>query len=444
MKAAVRKATFRLIGASPNSANVSTLRPANSRPAVSSALPAVALFALCTTATLTISVGDNEIKRILALGQMLLGVLALGLPLGRFPLPGKPVFVLLFSVAAWGWGQLALGGTVYRYATKVAAIHWVSGLAVLFIAAVALRPTALRRQFLLAFAWFGFAVGVAGVLTNLTSPDRILWVFPSAYPDTWGPFLSRNDFAMLLELSFPVAFWATGMGAASEKALPVWVPAAMLAAGLASASRAGAALLVVEAVVLLAPVLPGSFLSNKRTGRRSGFRARAAPAAFLFMVLMAASLAGTGTLWGRLQAPDPFQFRRQIAASAMAMIAERPFQGFGLGTFAEVYPAYATIDIGAVVEHAHNDWLEWAAEGGLPFALLWLLLGIRLAIPAIRSGWGIGLVALFLHALVDYPFAKFGLTAWTFALAGMLQAQGERTPSPNALTIQTQHKEIFL
>ena len=170
----------------------------------------------------------------------------------------------------------------------------------------------------------------------------------------------------------------------------------------------------------------------------------AAPTAFLGVTLVAASLAGVGTLWERLQAPNPFQYRRQIVGSALAMIAERPGRGFGLGTFPQVYPGYATFDAGAVVEHAHNDWLEWSIDGGLPFTFVSLLLAGTLIVPAIRSRWGIGLLAILLHALVDYPFAKFGLTTWIFALAGMLQAQGERTPSPKALTVQTQKKEIFL
>jgi hypothetical protein len=40
--------------------------------------------------------------------------------------------------------------------------------------------------------------------------------------------------------------------------------------------------------------------------------------------------------------------------------------------------------------------------------------------PAIRSIWGLGVVAVALHALVDYPFARFGVCGWYFALLGVL------------------------
>ena len=143
-----------------------------------------------------------------------------------------------------------------------------------------------------------------------------------------------------------------------------------------------------------------------------------------------AMVAGAGTLAGRFAEKDPWRYRREMAASTVAMIAEHPWQGFGLGTYAKVYPAYATFDLGGVVEHAHNQWLEWAAEGGIPFSLLWLVLALRVSVPAVRSVWAIGIVAAFVHALVDYPFARFGLTAWNFMLIGALSSAGVREGHP--------------
>ena len=135
------------------------------------------------------------------------------------------------------------------------------------------------------------------------------------------------------------------------------------------------------------------------------------------------AIAGASQLWSRLRAPDPFEYRREFARSTLAMIAERPWRGFGLGTFAAVYPAFAEFDPGAAVTHAHNDWLEWSSEGGVPFAAAWFLLAIALLRPAVRSVWGIGLIAVLLHALVDFPFARFGIGAWFFVLAGALSVK---------------------
>jgi endonuclease/exonuclease/phosphatase family metal-dependent hydrolase len=40
------------------------------------------------------------------------------------------------------------------------------------------------------------------------------------------------------------------------------------------------------------------------------------------------------------------------------------------------------------------------------------------------TGWGIGVITICLHAIVDYPFARLGVCAWYFALVAMLASAG--------------------
>jgi O-antigen ligase len=58
------------------------------------------------------------------------------------------------------------------------------------------------------------------------------------------------------------------------------------------------------------------------------------------------------------------------------MAREKPWTGFGLGIWPTVYPANALYDDGTFVNEAHNDWLQWAVEGGVP------LVAAMLARPA--------------------------------------------------------------
>ncbi len=328
----------------------------------------------------------------------------------RLTIPGLALAV----ISCWGFAQLATGATVYRYATWEASLRTMSFGATAWVAAKALRRARLRSRFLNAFAWFGCALSLLSVVAYFTSRGRILWIFASPYPDVWGPFLSRNDFAGFLELSFPVALWLAmdrrtrdfSSGTVPDwvpARIPLWAPAWMLAAGLASGSRAGAVLLLAEAGAVL------GLISHRR-----------AAAKFVLWAVLLAAIAGAGTLAERFSEKDPWRYRREIAASTLKLIADHPWRGYGLGTYAYVYPAYATFDIGAVVEHAHNQWLEWSAEGGIPLALAWLTLAVATSVRAVRSIWGIGILAAFLHALVDYPFVRCGLTAWDFALIGAL------------------------
>ncbi|MEQ1946435.1 MAG: O-antigen ligase family protein [Bryobacteraceae bacterium] len=330
----------------------------------------------------------------------------------------------LGAMAAWGFAQWATLNTEYAYATRVRSVELTAFAAVAFGFAWSTRDPRTQKKIQEWLAAFGFLLSVVSVLAYFTAQGKIFWVFASPYPDIWGPFLSRNDFAMFLEITFPAAF---ALGVERGARWPplrnphLWIAAWMYAAGLASASRAGAALLTAEAFLLLwtAP-------------RRWRFYFGAA-------ALASIAVAGAGTLLGRLQLADPFAVRREIAASTIEVISERPIRGFGLGTFPQIYPSHARLDAGALVQHAHNDWLEWCAEGGIPFALVWLTLAISTVPGAFRSKWGLGVGAVFVHALVDYPFAKPGLAAWVFALIGTLEAgRNEKSTRPRPLTMQVE------
>jgi O-antigen ligase len=324
---------------------------------------------------------------------------------------------LLAAVAVWGFLQLALGATVYRYATLQSSLRFAALVATAWVSFQVFGARDLRVQFLRVFVGFGVLVAVASVLAYFTSPGKILWTFEAPYPDVWGPFLSRNNFAQFLELAMPVALWFA-LREPSGSALYLTFAAIMVASGLASASRAGSAILVLEAMAML------------WMRRKSPLMRRMAPG-LVFATVLFAAIPGVGNLAGRLLEADPYQGRGEIAHSTLQMIASRPGSGFGLGTFATVYPEYALFDVGKTVEHAHNDWMEWAAEGGIAFAVVWMGLALWSVGPAVRAGWGIGILGCFLHGVVDYPFARFGISGWIFVLFGMLAASGPERSEPS-------------
>jgi len=366
----------------------------------------LALLVLAAAATLSIWSADPFTEWAYEGGIFLLaGWMAL-----RRSIRMGPTLATAALLASWGFGQLAVGATVYRYATLNSSLRVAALGATALVASVVLERAEARdrllRGLLYGFAWFGFLLGIASVVAYYTSPGSILWLFPSPYPDVWGPFLSRNNFAQFLELAFPVSLW---LGCTSGGTLYLGMSAAMLACGLVSASRAGAVLLIFEAAlvfVLARPPAPRRIIPKFAAG-----------------VMALAALAGGEVLVGRLRDPDPFRDRREILAASLAMIDARPWIGYGLGNFVTGYPEFARFDPGAVVEHAHNDWLEWATEGGWPYAAVWMLLAISVMRPALRSIWGIGVPAVFVHAFVDFPFARLGVVAWLFVLAGALESE---------------------
>jgi O-antigen ligase len=114
------------------------------------------------------------------------------------------------------------------------------------------------------------------------------------------------------------------------------------------------------------------------------------------------------------------QMRRQLDISSLHMTAAHPWFGVGLGAWPTVYPRYAIVDFGVFANQAHNDWLQWTAEGGIPFGIVIATLFLWCLRPAFRSVWGIGVIAVFLHALVDYPFSRPALGSWPILIIAML------------------------
>jgi putative inorganic carbon (HCO3(-)) transporter len=62
-------------------------------------------------------------------------------------------------------------------------------------------------------------------------------------------------------------------------------------------------------------------------------------------------------------------FRRYTWIGTVAMVKANPILGPGIGTYDTTYPRYAVTDYTA---HAHNSFLQWAAETGVPGVLLLL------------------------------------------------------------------------
>lgn len=137
---------------------------------------------------------------------------------------------------------------------------------------------------------------------------------------------------------------------------------------------------------------------------------------------------GWERVWLRFQQNDPYLVRREFIVAAVDMAKQRPLTGFGLGTFPAVYQQYAIKDFPFYANHAHNDWAEFAADGGVPFLLLVLIPFAAVVPTAVRNPWGLGLIAVMLHACVDFPFPRPAVSGWLFVMLGLLYMA--RTPDP--------------
>jgi O-antigen ligase len=128
---------------------------------------------------------------------------------------------------------------------------------------------------------------------------------------------------------------------------------------------------------------------------------------------------GWETLYERLRIPDPYAGRREVASATVRMFKANPWKGSGLGTWTNVYPAYAPKDFGVFINAAHNDWLQWGAEGGIPMlACLFLLFGASVSLVR-RVPWVLGVPIVFFHCLVEFPMQGRFLPAIVFLVLGI-------------------------
>jgi O-antigen ligase len=218
-----------------------------------------------------------------------------------------------------------------------------------------------------------------------------------------GPFQNRNTYASFVELFLPVLAWMAGRDRA--KSWLWWIAcAAMVASVFATGSRSGAAFVAAEAVLILLAVAS---------------RNRALAAALVATLVLAIAIAGWERLSPRIANGDLLNYRREIYGSALRMVGERPLLGFGLGTFQTAYPRFATFDAGRYVNHAHNDWIEWAAEGGIALPVSLAAVWAIALWQARTRPWALGIQFVFLHALVDYPLQRAGMAAWVWVFASL-------------------------
>ncbi len=313
----------------------------------------------------------------------------------------KPAVVFLAALPGWGLLQLALGTSSIVGLTLRACLGWTVLGAAFCCAAALFQDKHEMRRFLRWTSIFAVVLCTAATLQFFTSEGRYFWIWPSGQPQVFGPFQSRNNYASFVLLMLPLVLWN-----AVERDRINWLwlmpGALMMASAIASGSRAGSLLVVLEVPVFL-------WTERRRTAVLVLLTVGLATAATLVM--------GWDALGPKLRDADPMRYRREMLLSALEMLKDKPLFGHGLGTFPGVYPAYALFDSGYFVNHAHNDWAEWASEGGVPFLVLILGFGACTLPGSVRLPWAIGLPAVCIHALADYPLQRPGVSLWVVFLA---------------------------
>jgi O-antigen ligase len=332
--------------------------------------------------------------------------------LGRVPAPGTHFPLLVFGfIVLWGCFQLITDFTINRFATERATLQWLTWAAVYYAGVSLLKEEALARRMRTIMVWFGFVVSVEAILQAYLSPGKVYGLFETGYHDfVMGPIVYHTHFAVFIEVLLPVALFLA-LSKATRSYTMLGVSAVLLTALVVSASRGGLVIAGAEVIAVL-------LLSYLRKGP-GGSRIPLLALLLAGLTALLTVIVGFETASQRFSTEPLSAGRLQFAISTLHMIAVHPWVGWGLGCWPSVYPAFATFDAGAIVNQAHCDWLQWTAEGGLPVGLAMVLIALWATRPALRSIWGIGVIAVFVHAVFDYPFSRPAVGAWPILMLAM-------------------------
>jgi len=280
-----------------------------------------------------------------------------------------------------------------------------------------------------------------------------------------GTYINRNHYAGFLEMIVPFSLaWvfyeyakfrdarASGINfrnwiaksAIQRLVLSLAVSVVLSVALVFSRSRMGILAAASSMLIIFALVVISRF-----HGRMGSLLA----ATFIVLSICLAAWIGPGPIVSRFQTVNEEyslggQSRLSMWRDALPLIKQHPWLGTGLGTFPIAYTSGQTAFLSQFVNHAHNDYLELAADLGIPAALV--LFGSILFIlgRAIRSfltgerdferivalGCVGSIVAILLHSFADFNLYIPANALLFSAILGL--AISARNPSGHARSAQ--------
>ena len=390
-------------------------------------------------------------SRMAGLGLLLLvsGVVLLGLQLVPLPpalwslLPGRQFVqeALTASGASPGWMPLSLS----PQGTRAALLSLIPAIA-LFVVGLTLSPVD-RRFVALGLLVIAVASVLLGLAQKFNGAGNSFSFFEEYSGSVTGAFANRNFFAAQLYTSIPflaaLAIAWVRQREANRLVIAVFafIYLVVVIAGLgATGSRAGTALAM--AAVLVSGLL---LWGKSRVHPASPPASRLAAFGLFAILFLVAQLSLVGVM--RIAETDPVNdYRTVIYAVSLHALGDFFPAGSGFGSFVPIYALYETpaTMLDNYVNHAHNDWLELALEGGLPIVLLLAAFLVWFVLTAVGL-WRMGshdpeslipraaaLAAglLMLHSLVDYPLRTRALMG-LFALCCGLMASGLKSSVAN-------------
>jgi O-antigen ligase len=362
------------------------------------------------------------------------------------PLPGYFVKILspstyeIFLSASgltdkMGWISLS----IYPRATLMECLRFSTYVLFYIIAIQFFAERSLLKKTVTVIAWFAALLSLVAIIEFITESldyplahNKIFWLKELSHGGTpMGPYVNRNHYAGLMEMIFPLVLSMFFVFRPRLTKLSLkrkiadffnhkrinqhlfYGTAAILIATsiLLSLSRGGILSLSISMIIFSALILFKA--KQKKTGFFIGF--------IVIVILLLTGTSGWDAIFKRFeniqnQSGLIYDDRLIIWEDSIKIFRDFPLVGTGTGTFEKIYPLYRSFPGNDILEHAHNDFLEFFCTGGvvLPVLMGWCLFSILYSAGGsfikrrewysvlLFSGCITSISAILLHSLVDF------------------------------------------
>ncbi len=311
------------------------------------------------------------------------------------------------------------------HAGAIEALKWCPMALAYFMGIYAIRTRRQTEIIIWTVLGLGIFQAAYGIYQISSGTEQVWnWIKTGQHGFVVGTYISRNELAYFLELSVLLAL-GMAMGVHMREPLAngwknildesFWKPvlpgftAVILAIALLLTGSRGGILSCGGGLISMAVL----FLVKKQM--RAASIKIFGVAIIIFFYGLGVGLERTAARFGQ---DGDLEHRLDIAGSVLPMIADYPLSGVGMGAFNTAYSPYALPQYGRNVDvvHAHNDWIEVAAEMGLPGLVLcgsgfaWFM-GTSIRSWRKRNDPGVlgtgagimaGLISIALHSFFDF------------------------------------------
>ena len=279
---------------------------------------------------------------------------------------------------------------------------------------------------------FASLLSLLGILQHILSNDKIFWFRELTMGGTpFGPYVNRNHYAGLMEMLFPLVLGLflvykprVSYKSFREKIVEIF-----------NLERTNIHILLGFACVLIGTSV---FLTLSRSGILSlslsmaifGFivfikgmsRTRGIIIMTVFLLIaLSVGWFGWDPIFERFEKimnaqGDITEQRLQLWKDSKNIITDFPVTGTGFGSFINIYPGYRTISGDAIVDHAHNDYIELLTNGGVISFLIFLWFVFTVLYKSFKTylkrheiysiyifiGCFTGIISILMHSTTDF------------------------------------------